>query len=172
MKHIALAMTALLLSACGTTGETSKFALGINADPDLVIISGASVGTVAIDYRESYLHAVNVQPWGKFDAADLENIRDSLQFTFNKNMPEDSPSYESQLNIHLFIRRYVVSSSNTGGGVLATVAWAATDVDGKLVFEEQFYAWGSGFLVTTLGVVKNSVHKRIVRRVGTITMVS
>lgn len=161
----------ILLSACGTTGDTRSFALDLDQDKEASILAHVFVDSVEIDYMESYLNVVNVHPWGKFDGDDLRNIKYSLHDTLNRNLPNDSATLESQLDIHVFIRRYIVSVSNTGGGVLATVTWAVTDSDGELVFDEQFYAWGSGYLVTTVGLIKDSVHRQIVRRIATTALI-
>jgi len=158
------------LSACGTTGATQSFVLNLDLNQGSQIVSDVRVASVATDTNEAYLNAINVQPWGKFDSDDLQKIDQSLRDTFAQNLPKASPNFKSKLNIHLFIRRYVVSTSNTGGGVLATVAWAVTNSQGKLIFDEQFYAWGSGYLVTTVGAIKTSVHRNMVRRIATITM--
>jgi hypothetical protein len=74
------------------------------------------------------------------------------------------------MDLHLVVRRYVVSTSNTAGAVLACVAWAATTLKGSLIYEEQFYASDAGYLVTTIGLIKDSVHKAIVRRIATTSL--
>jgi hypothetical protein len=46
------------------------------------------------------------------------------------------------------------------------VAWVATQANGQIVYEEQFYASGVTYLVGTIGLLKDSVHRAIVRRIA------
>ena len=119
-RRYILGFSIFVLSACGTTGKTQQFALDLRSNQSSKVISDVRVEAVAIDNKESYLNAINVHPWGEFDALDLENINQSLRDTLSRNLPDESSTFESKINIYLFIRRYVVSISNTGGAVLAT----------------------------------------------------
>jgi hypothetical protein len=112
------------------------------------------------------LNALNVKPWGKFGPDDLKNIEQSLQDTIAPHLAATSCSGEVEMDIHLVIRRYVVSISNTAGAVLACVAWAATTPGGSLVYQEQFYASDAIYLIGTIGLLKDSVHQAIVRRIA------
>ena len=113
------------LPACGTTGDTSRFALPLEVPQTPQGIDAVRVASAAMDENAAYLNAVNVRPWGKFGPNDLSNIEDSLRDTLAPYATAPSRAAESRLDIHLVIRRYVVGVSNTGGAVLACVAWTA-----------------------------------------------
>lgn len=155
------------LSACGTTGTTTQFELPMDLSQSTQVTSEIRIVSAAMDDDAAHLIAVKVRPWGKFGPDDLRNLDQSLRDTIKQYLPATSRSNESRLDIHLVIRRYIVSTSNTGGAVLACVAWAATSPQGTLIFEEQFYASEAGYVVTTIGLIKDSVHKSIVRRIAT-----
>jgi len=158
------------LSACGVTGGTSRFILPIDLGQSPQVTSEVRVASAAKEADAAHLTAVNVFKWGKFGPDDLRNLEQSLRNTITQHLPATSRSTESRLDIHLVIRRYVVSTSNTGGAVLACVAWAAASSQGKLIYKEQFYAWDAGYLVGTIGLLKDFVHKAIVRRIATTSM--
>jgi hypothetical protein len=159
------------LSACGTTGDTSRFVLPLDLPQSLKVASEVRVASAAMDADAARLNAVNVRPWGKFGPDDLKNIEQSLRDTISPHLPAAPLSHASRLDIHLVIRRYVVSVSNTGGAVLVCVAWAATSSKGILIYDEQFYASEAVYLVGTIGLLKDSVHKAIVRRIATTSLV-
>jgi hypothetical protein len=162
--HAALVLGACVtLSACGITGGTSRFVVPL--DPGQVPTGTAEVrvASAGMDKDPAYLQAVHVVRWGKFDADDLRNLEESLRGTITRHRPVAAPA-ESRLDIHLVMRRYVLSASNTGAAALACVAWAATTPQGTLLFEEQFYA---SHLVGTLGLLKDEVHRAIVERIAT-----
>lgn len=158
------------LPGCGTTGKTSPFVLNLDLPQGQKAISDVRIASAAMDPDAAILNAVNVRPWGKFEPDDLRNIEQSLRDTITPQLPQTIRSTEPRLDVHLMIRRYMVSVSNTGGAVLASVAWAATESDGKLIFQEQFYASESVYLVGTIGLLKESVHKAIVRRIATTSL--
>lgn len=158
------------LTACGTTGKTSPFVLTLDLPKGQKVVSDIRIASAAMDPDAAILNAVNVRPWGKFEPDDLRNIEQSLRNTITPQLPEMIPSTEPRLDVHLMIRRYMVSVSNTGGAVLASVTWAATEYDGKLIYHEQFYASEAGYLVVTIGLLKESVHKAIVRRIATTSL--
>jgi hypothetical protein len=154
------------LAACGTTGNTSRFTVPMDASGGKKVIADMQVASAAMDADAAHLTAVNVQPWGKFGPDDLKNIERSLQDTISPHLTTTSSSAESRIDLHLVVRRYVVGTSNTAGAVLACVAWAATTRTGSVIYEEQFYASDAGYLVGTIGLLKDSVHKAIVRRIA------
>jgi hypothetical protein len=158
------------LLGCGVTGKSSHFVLTLEPTKSGQIFIDIRVASAAKEADAAHLTALNVFKWGKFGLDDLRNLEQSLRKTITQHLPPTSRSTESWLDIHLVIRRYVVSTSNTGGAVLACVAWAATSSQGKLIYKEQFYAWDSGHLVGTIGLLKDSVHKAILRRIATISM--
>ncbi|HSB80814.1 MAG TPA: hypothetical protein VLM91_18690, partial [Candidatus Methylomirabilis sp.] len=146
------------LSACGIAGGTSRFVLPLDLGQLPNGSSEIRVASAGMDANPAYLTAVNVFRWGKFEAADLRNLEESLRGTLMRNLPTTSRPPESRLDIHLVVRRYVVSVSNTAGAVLACVAWAATSAQGTLLFEEQFYASHVVYFVGTIGLLKDEVH--------------
>jgi hypothetical protein len=158
------------LSACGVTGGTSRFTLPLDLGQSPQVTSEIRVASAAKEADAAHLTAVRVFKWGNFGSDDLGNLEQSLSKTITQHPPATSRSTESRLDIHLVIRRYAVATSNTGGAVLACVAWAAASFQGNLIYKEQFYAWDAGYLVGTIGLLKDSVHKAIVRRVATTSM--
>lgn len=168
-----IALTLLVcsaLSACGTTGKTSPFVLELDPPKSQKAVFDIRIASAAMEPDAAIFHSVNVQTWGKFETDDLRNIEQSLRDTIAPQIPATIPSTGPRLDVHLVIRRYMVSVSNTGGAVLTGVAWAATDSDGKLIFHEQFYAAESVYLVGTIGLLKESVHKAIVLRIATTSL--
>lgn len=157
-----------LLSACGITGGTSRFVLPMDLPERPKPASEIRVASAAMDEDAAHLIAVRVHPWGKFVPEDLRNLEHSLRDTLSPHFPATPRSAASRLDVHLVIRRYIVATSNTGGAVLVCVAWAATSPKGRVIYEEQFYAWDEVYLVGTVGVLKDSVHKTIVGRIATL----
>ena len=159
-----------LLSACGTTGATSHFVLPLDLPRGEKVTADVHVASASMDADTAVLNPVKVQPWGKFEPDDLKNIEQSLQDTISPHLTATSRSADAKMDLHLVVRRYVVSTSNTGGAVLACVAWAATTPRGSVIYEEQFYASDAVYLFGTIGLLKDSVHKAIVRRIATTSL--
>jgi hypothetical protein len=158
------------LSACGSTGKTLPFVLTLNLPGDQKAVSDIRVASAAMDPGAAILNTVNVRPWGKFEPDDLRNIEQSLRDTITPHLPATIHSTGPRLDVHLMIRRYMVSLSNTCGAVLACVSWAATESDGKLIYNEQFYAPGEVYFIGTIGLLKDAVHKAIVHRIATASL--
>jgi hypothetical protein len=158
------------LPACGTTGTTTHFALPLDLPRGEKFTIDVHVASIAMDVNAAYLNAIKVQPWGMFGPDDLKNIEQSLKDTISPYLTTTSDSMDSRMDLHLVVRRYVVSTSNTAGAVLACVAWAATTPKGSVIYKEQFYASNAEYLLTTIGLIKDSVHKAIVRRIATISL--
>jgi hypothetical protein len=131
------------------------------------VLSEIRVASAAMDPDAAHLNAVSVRPWGKYGPDDLRNLEQSLSDTLSAQLAATPVCHESRLDIHVVVRRHVVSVSNTAGAVLACVAWAAASPAGSIIHHEQFYAWDAVYLVGTIGRMKDSVHKAIVRRVAT-----
>lgn len=159
-------LVCIAISGCGTTGATSQFVLPLDLGRSAQVGSDIRVASSAMEANASHLNVVNVRPWGKFGPDDLRNLEYSLRDTMRQNVPARSPSSGSRLDIHLVVRSYIVSVSNTAAAVLACAAWAATTADGEILYQEQFYASKAGYLITTTGLLKDSVHKAIVRRIA------
>lgn len=173
MKAGARAITFLIvlacavLSACGTKGETTRFVLPLELPEGDSPRATVRVVSAAMAPDAAYLEALNVQPWGRLSPDDLRNIEASLRDTIARHLTPTTTPPVSTLDLHLVVRRYVVATSNTAGAVLTCVTWAAATPGGELIFQEQFYASDAGYLVTTIGRIKDSVHKAVVRRIAT-----
>jgi hypothetical protein len=165
-----LLVVCAVLSACGTTGGTSPFVVPLHPPKSQKITSEIRVASAAMEPEAADLRALNVQPWGTFGPNDLKNIRQSLHDTIAPHLPATSLATGSRLDLHVVIRRYAVRTSNTAGAVLACVAWAATNAQGELIYKEQFFASSAGYLVTTIGLIKDSVHIALIRRIATISL--
>jgi hypothetical protein len=174
LRGISLAVITLLccaaLSACGATGGTSRFVLPLDLETAPRVDANVYVASAAMEANAAYLQLVKVQKWGKFGSDDLKNIERSLKDTTSQYVDPASRPTGSRMDLHLVIRRYAVGTSNTAGAVLVCVAWAATTPNGSLIYEEQFFASNAGYLVTTIGLIKDSVHKAIVRRIATTSL--
>lgn len=167
----AIIAAGVALAGCGITGTTSRLTHELRAGTGESLVSDVRVASAAADADATrFLVVGRVHPWGRFEAEDLRNIEGSLVDTIRANTPAQFRASQPPLDVHLVIRRYVVAISNTGGAVLAIAAWAAVDAERRIVFEEQFYAWDSGYLVVTVGMLKETVHRAIVRRVATTSM--
>lgn len=170
LRALMVVVISVTLSACGIAGGTSRFVVPLDLSQQPRLTAEIRVASAGMDVDPAYLNAVGVFPWGKFDADDLRNIEVSLRDTIARSRPTPSPRTDARLELHLVIRRYVVSASNTSGAVLACVAWAATTPQGTLIFEEQFYASHVVYIIGTLGLIKDEVHRAIVGRIATTAM--
>jgi len=158
-------IAAFLLSGCGTTGVTTRSAVDVGA---LAASSfrPISVDSVAREEAGIKLMSVGVRAWGRFDDRDQANIKGSLEDTFaaatqGRTRPDGEP-----IKIHLVIRKYLVAGSNNEGAVLAGVDWCATDAKDAILFQESFYATHSVRFIGTLGGLKDTVNKAIVKRIA------
>lgn len=166
---LALFMCALV-SACGTTGKTTQFVLPLDtAQFPPQIGFDIRIASSAMEKDSAYLNAVKVRPWGKYEPDDLRNLEESLRGTVSSHLPSTPSSAKPKLDIHVVIRRHVLSTSNTGAAILSCVAWAATNSQGSVIYREQFYASEAGRFVGTVGSIKDAVHKTIVRRIAAIS---
>jgi hypothetical protein len=152
-------------AGCGTTGGTSTFVLRppSGARP---LAKQLSVAAVIMEEEAPALIAVAVFEWGKLDTNDVAHIAQSLRDTVRllPSSPAEPP--RPQLEIHVVVRKYVVALSNTSGAVLARVAWAVTEEGGELIHQEEFYCAKKVYLVGTIGLLKDSVHKAVVQRIA------
>ena len=168
IARIALVLSAFtILSACGTTGTTSRFVLDSGREKSAPLLAEIRIASAAVDAGASRFLAVGrVRPWGKFDAEDLGNLEKSLRDSIAAAIPATFNPSEPRMDVHVVVRTYLVAVSNTAGAVFATVAWAATTAGGKPVFQEEFYASDSVHLIGTIGGLKDAVHRAIVRRIA------
>lgn len=166
-RILLLSLLVIVVSACGTTGTTNRFVVDLDLGKNVSFVSEVRVASAAVDANAAAFMAVGqTRPWGRFDVDDLANVEHSLRDTVAAHGPKAGGTLKSRLDIHFVVRRYAVAVSNTGGAVLAIVAWAVTSPDGKVIFQEQFYASGSLYLVGTIGGLKDSVNSDIVRRIA------
>lgn len=170
-RALFLTLLAVAVSACGTTGTTSRFVADLDLGKDVSFVSEVRVASAAMDSNAAAFTVVGpTRPWGRFNVDDLANLEHSLRDTVAAHAPKTGSHLKARLDVHFVVRRYAVAVSNTGGAVLAIVAWAATTPDGKMVFQEQFYASGAVYLVGTIGGLKDSVNLDIVRRIARTSM--
>lgn len=157
------------LSACGTTGTTSRFVL--DSKQNAPLLAEVRISSAAMDPGASrHLAVGKVRPWGKFDAEDLRNLEESLRDSVAAAVPATFQPSAPRLDVHVVVRSYLVAVSNTGGGVFATIAWAASNAQGEPVFQEEFYASDSVHFIGTVGGLKDDVHRAIVRRIAVTTL--
>ncbi|MCH9680672.1 MAG: hypothetical protein K0V04_04490 [Deltaproteobacteria bacterium] len=148
----------LLLTACGLFGGTRPQAVEF-ASPDSASSAAVSVASIELESGHTRLANVGTFAIGEYGTKDL----DVLQQSFAESMPAQAGASGHQ--VHVVVRRFLVSHSNNAGLAVACVAWALTDPDGALVFHEQFYASDSARIWGTIGKLKDHVHEGIVRRV-------
>lgn len=155
-----------LLCGCGTTGKTTRFVLELDPATPASAATSLRVSTATIEPDAARLYTYGTSEMGRFNDEDLANIEQSLAATIATRRTVEPAAGGPGFDIHFRVRRYLVSHSNTGGGVLACVTWALVDPAGKIIFNEQFYAMGSGAYVVTIGSIKNLAHRSIVRRIA------
>lgn len=168
-KLLAVPLSLLVLAAlsgCGITAARESSVLPLDLHGGEKVTTSMNVASVTIEDDAAYLTAVKVKPWGKFGPDDLTNIEQSLKDTIAPSLTAKSHNVDSQMDLHLVVRKYIVSLSNTAGAVLVCVAWAATTSKGTVIYKEQFYAFDAGYLTTTIGHIKDSVQKAIVQRIA------
>jgi len=112
----------------------------------------------------SALVTVQTFPVGAFNDEDFATLRGSLNETTSTLRAAGASTQRAPLRLHVVIRRYLLAHSNSGGAILSCVAWAA-EVDGQVIYTEQFYATAVTFLMGTTGGQKTDVNTRIVQRI-------
>ncbi len=159
---------AVLLSAsgCGLTGETTRETIALAETPATGPLVPIQVDTVAIASEGAELYAIGTYAWGKFDEADLANIRGSLEDSLAAATKSKQLDPSDRVRVSLLLRRYVVASTNMEVAVLAAVDWCAARNDGTAIYRDVFYAAHSQMFVATLGSEKATVNRAIVRRVA------
>jgi hypothetical protein len=172
MKKWWIVMALIVLSvtaACGIAGGTSVVNVNINNLGGIVgnrrpiVVSSVEKGS-----ESSKVEAVMVFNWGNMSDGDVSNIKESLVNTISSVRRNPSPSTnEDPLKIYVVIRKYLVQSSNAAAAVLANIAWCAVSAQQDIIYHEEFYATAKGALIVTLGMVKNQLHKAIIRRIAT-----
>lgn len=162
-------LASVLVSACAATmGQTTRRAVEVDRALTTAPIQPVQVKTVDVDSAGIQLLSVHVQPWGRFDANDLQNIRGSLEDTIGAATRSrgSSGNGSGEIQVRLVIRGYFVAASNNAGGVLAVADWCVADQDERVLYQEVFYASHAARLVGTLGGEKDAVNQAMVRRVA------
>ncbi len=153
------------IAGCGTTGATKTFVLPIDSAATSSLEHPLKLGSFAVAEDANFVIAAGTYEWGTLDAADQHKFESSVQATLDtidwQFADEAAPIWE----IHVFLRRHIIAHDNNSAGLLVCVSWALASASGTVVYEEQFYATNSAFLVGTLGGVKNSVNRAVVRRI-------
>lgn len=96
---------------------------------------------------------------GKYRTRDLRVLEKMLART----VPIHAAREES-FRVHLVVRSFLVVHSNNKGAGITCIAWALTNPEGELAYEEQFYASRSSPPLS-IGGIKNRIHQAIVKRV-------
>jgi hypothetical protein len=170
LRSATVSMAVLFLSACGTTGETSRTTVTLENIPPSSELRQTNVASVESDFDGIRLVNVGVQPWGKFDANDMANLEGSLNDTLKAVTKGHLSADQGMISVHLVIRKYIVATSNNAGAVWAGVDWCVADRDNRILFQETFYATSSARLIGTVGGVKDAVNRAIVKRIAQSTI--
>lgn len=155
------------VSGCGAiTGRTTQQTVQLDnlSLPEFLVPVTVESFTSAPDAGE--LHTSGVYRWGKFDEADLTNLRVSLERTLNAAVGQHRLDESEVVRVHVIIRKYIVASSNSEIGALAAVDWCAALGSGNPLYGEVFYSANQSQLASTLGAVKDNVHRAIVGRIA------
>lgn len=158
-------LTSIVLSACGTTGGTTRAVIPLDALSVTGPIRPIMLDSLAHEEEGIRLMSVGVVGWGRFDGEDLANIQASLSETLRAATGKYASSNQEPLRIHVLIRKYFVGASNNAGAVFAGIDWAAV-ASGNVLFHESFYATGECRLTCTLGGVKDAVNLAMVKRIA------
>lgn len=155
-----LLVVAMLGPGCGLFGGTRAKTVAITPVADAPAVA---IGSLTLEPGQTKLANVGTFAIGEYKSKDLDALQQSLQQSLRQSRGE--PIGGQAHRVHVVIRRFLVSHSNTAGVALACVAWAMTDANGELVYHEQFYAADSVHLWGTIGRLKEHVHQGIVARV-------
>jgi len=164
-----IASTVLL--GCGTTGGTTRQTVhfsDLNVEQALVPVRVYSVLSAS---DAAILSTSGVYRWGEFDASDLANLRGSLEDTIAAATKNSRVDGSETLSVYVTVRRYVVAASNVEGAALVAIDWCLARSDGLPVYRELFYATDRMRFIGTLGMIKDSVHRAIVRRISESSLV-
>jgi hypothetical protein len=143
----------LLLATAGCAARPKKVTLAVPASHPVQIAS--------VEIEPGAARVVNVGTYkvGKYKSHDLRVLKQML----NKAIPVHGASKES-FQVHVVVRSFLIAHDNTKGAGLACIAWALTDPDRELVFDEQFYA-SRRSPPLSIGGIKNRIHVGITKRI-------
>lgn len=156
MRAVLCLLFSLVVTGCGVTGNTSRFVVDVRSE-----VSKGPISVTRIDLEPDQSRLVNVgtYAWGKYDAADLENLTQSMKESAK------SVAGPSAFGVHVVVRRFLVATGGSDGIAIACVAWALTSPEGKIAYHEQFYASRHVNTFGTVGGIKDTVHEAISKRV-------
>jgi hypothetical protein len=163
------ALAALYLAACGITGDTSHMIVPLDRVPASGELRPVKVASLERDKDRMLIASVGeVFRWGRFDDRDEANLKRSLENTLGAATSRAKPLSGTAIGVHVILRTHLIAFSNKEVAVLAGVEWRAFDEDGRLVFEESFYAaYACGRFpnICTLGMNKDAVNAAITGRI-------
>lgn len=144
---------AFLLVASGCAARPKKVTLDVPASHPVKIAS--------VEMEPGAAKVVNVGTYkvGKYKSHDLRVLKQML----NKTVPIHAAPEES-FEVHVVVRSFLIAHDNTKGAGLASIAWALTNPDGELVFDEQFYS-SRRSPPLSIGGIKNRMHVGITKRI-------
>ena len=143
----------LVFTALGCSARVKTVTLNVRATHPV------SVAPLEMDPGAAKLVAVGSYKVGKYKSKDLRVLQKMLQRTIPmRGSPEES------FRIHLVVRSFLIVHSNEKGAGLACIAWALSNPQRELVFDEQFYAARASPPLSVSGV-KNRMHQGITKRV-------
>jgi hypothetical protein len=153
---VSCVVLAMMSTACGLTGNTSKFVVDVRSAQAK---GPVTISTIELEPNQSRLVNVGTYAWGKYGSDDLDTLTRSMNESA-ANLRGPSP-----YAIHVVLRRFLVATGGSDGIALACVSWALTSPDGQLAYHEQFYASRHVNTFGTVGGIKDTVHEAIARRV-------
>ena len=153
-----------LVAGCGTTGGTSRFVLPIEQSRTSPPRNRVDFGSFTSAAEGNIVISAGTYHWGAFTNKDEQNFKRSLIDTLNTVGWSSVEDENSAWRVHVILRRHIVAHDNNSGSVLAVISWSLSSGAGNIVYQEQFYATSSAFLVGTLGGMKDTVNKAIVQR--------
>lgn len=154
--------------ACVVLLGSMSFACGPRVKPvtlDVPATHSVSVASAQLEPGAGKVTAI--EAWGGNRVNYKEKDLAVLQQMLEETNPMPGPP-ESSLRVHVVVRRFLVAFHDSEAVGLACFAWAVTNPQAELVFEETVY--GSAY-TNWKGVngVKNPIHQGITKRVHTAT---
>jgi hypothetical protein len=149
-----VALSALFaLTVFGCSARAKTVTLNVRATHPV------SVAPIEMEPGATKLVAVGTYKVGKYKSKDLRVLQKMLDRTIPmRGAPEQS------FRVHLVVRSFLIVHSNEKGAGLACVAWALTNPQQELVFDEQFYAARDSPPLSVSGI-KTRIHEGITKRV-------
>jgi len=153
LDWLVLLSALLAFTAFGCSARAKTVTLNVQATQPV------SVSPLEMDPGAAQLVAVGSYKVGKYKSKDLGTLQTMLERTIPmRGAPEES------FRIHLVVRSFLIVHSNEKGAGLACIAWALTNPEQELVFDEQFYAARASPPLSVSGI-KNRMHEGITKRV-------